>query len=217
MLTINPAYPKVVQEIHSTIIKSDIGTKMRTDTKGIDLLNTGFSSAQGAFRMDSKILNEFEEVNRILKNQYLYVNFQVLDDICNRYGLVPSPIADFTGFVPKKNLEEFKAFQEKIAPHLPKSSVGYSILCPQADTTYNLMEKMIDMERREKEERENRFRAEQDRINEERKRSEKQAQRNAQREVEDPIVLYPLKRGAIIITAWGDEASDPAISNFNFN
>lgn len=210
MLTVNPAYPKVVQEIHSTIIKSDIGTKMRTDTKGIDLLNTGFSSAQGAFKMDSKILTEFDQVNKILKNQYLYVNFEVLDDICNRYGLTPSPIANFTGFVPKKNLEEFKAFQTNIAPHLPKSSVGYTILCPQADTTYNLIEKMIEIEEQENRAR---FEAEQARINREKAKEALRAQRQA----EDPIVLYPLKKGAIVITAWGDEASDPAIANFNFN
>jgi hypothetical protein len=195
MLTVNPNYPLVVQEIHSTIIKSDIGTAMKANTKGADLLNVGFRSAQEAIKIDHKTLNEFSQVNAILKNQYLYVNFEVLDDICKKYNIVPSPIAEFTGFVPKKNLEELKVFQDKIAPQLPKSSVGYTILCPQADTTYNLVEKMLEKERQE------------ELIRQERERAR----------TEDPIVLYPLKNGAIIITAWGDEASDPSISNFNFN
>lgn len=29
----------------------------------------------------------------------------------------------------------------------------------------------------------------------------------------DPIVLYPVEHGAIIVTAWGDEASDPLVIN----
>lgn len=33
----------------------------------------------------------------------------------------------------------------------------------------------------------------------------------------DPIVLYPVKHGYIIVTAWGDEASDPLVLNEQMN
>ena len=33
----------------------------------------------------------------------------------------------------------------------------------------------------------------------------------------DPVVLYPVKHGAIIVTAWGDEASDPLVVNEQMN
>lgn len=32
-------------------------------------------------------------------------------------------------------------------------------------------------------------------------------------EVPDPIILYPVSKGYIIVTAWGDEASDPLVLN----
>lgn len=35
--------------------------------------------------------------------------------------------------------------------------------------------------------------------------------------VPDPIVLYPVEHGYIIVTAWGDEASDPLVINENNN
>lgn len=35
--------------------------------------------------------------------------------------------------------------------------------------------------------------------------------------VPDPVVLQPVKGGYLIITAWGDEASDPLVINENFN
>ncbi|MCW3111368.1 MAG: hypothetical protein JWQ09_5874 [Segetibacter sp.] len=33
----------------------------------------------------------------------------------------------------------------------------------------------------------------------------------------DPVVLYPVEHGAIIVTAWGDEASDPLVLNEQMN
>lgn len=35
--------------------------------------------------------------------------------------------------------------------------------------------------------------------------------------VPDPVVLYPVEHGYIIVTAWGDEASDPLVANENMN
>ncbi len=36
-------------------------------------------------------------------------------------------------------------------------------------------------------------------------------------DVPDPIVLYPVEKGYIIVTAWGDEASDPLVANEQMN
>lgn len=36
-------------------------------------------------------------------------------------------------------------------------------------------------------------------------------------EIPDPVVLQPVKGGYLIVTAWGDEASDPLVVNENFN
>lgn len=35
--------------------------------------------------------------------------------------------------------------------------------------------------------------------------------------IPDPVVLQPVKGGYLILTAWGDEASDPLVVNQNFN
>lgn len=35
--------------------------------------------------------------------------------------------------------------------------------------------------------------------------------------VPDPVVLYPVELGYIIVTAWGDEASDPLVTNHQMN
>jgi hypothetical protein len=35
--------------------------------------------------------------------------------------------------------------------------------------------------------------------------------------IPDPVVLQPVKGGYLILTAWGDEASDPLVVNENFN
>lgn len=35
--------------------------------------------------------------------------------------------------------------------------------------------------------------------------------------IPDPVVLQPVKGGYLVVTAWGDEASDPIIVNENFN
>lgn len=35
--------------------------------------------------------------------------------------------------------------------------------------------------------------------------------------IPDPVVLQPVKNGYLILTAWGDEASDPLVVNQNFN
>jgi len=32
-------------------------------------------------------------------------------------------------------------------------------------------------------------------------------------EIPDPVVLQPVKGGYLILTAWGDEASDPLVMN----
>jgi len=36
-------------------------------------------------------------------------------------------------------------------------------------------------------------------------------------EIPDPVILQPVKGGYLIVTAWGDEASDPIVVNQNFN
>lgn len=33
------------------------------------------------------------------------------------------------------------------------------------------------------------------------------------KEIPDPVVLYPVREGYLIVTAWGDEASDPDVVN----
>lgn len=37
------------------------------------------------------------------------------------------------------------------------------------------------------------------------------------RDIPDPVVLKPVRGGYLILTAWGDEASDPLVVNQNFN
>ena len=37
------------------------------------------------------------------------------------------------------------------------------------------------------------------------------------KDIPDPVVLQPVKGGYLILTAWGDEASDPLVINENFN
>lgn len=45
----------------------------------------------------------------------------------------------------------------------------------------------------------------------------KEGYKLTEKHIPDPVVLQPVKGGYLILTAWGDEASDPLVINENFN
>lgn len=164
--------------------------------------------------------------------------------LCEKYGLVYGPIQNFTGFVPEKNLREIEAFYHKdlntwvlfktamlgvttfnetpVAEYyteiaalealqkLEEKSDSRSIIdtwspsrlieffetrkkgsfliaAPKADMIVDMNQQIVDS-------------------------------KIVPVAVPDPVVLFPIAEGFyLIVTAWGDEASDPLVVNEKFN
>lgn len=107
--------------------------------------------------------------------------------IAEKYNLVLGNVSDFIGFVPDKNLREIEKFKCDEADKEPEYSNGIS---NASALKIVAPEKDFDM-------------------------TGKRVQNRVISEipVPDPIVLQPVKYGFLILTAWGDEASDPIVVN----
>jgi hypothetical protein len=176
-----------------------------------------------------------------------FITHDAVHTICEKYGLVCAPVERFTGFVPEKNLLEVEKFyfhpSDKAQPsvtvkwnnekgqakiikqirerypfdEIPKllivegfaktgyvqfggssvridsyteaiSDVGMQICAPKKDFDLSGLEKF--------------------------KNTYKQV---VKKDFPDPVVLQPCDGGFLIVTAWGDEASDPLVVNHKMN
>jgi hypothetical protein len=106
--------------------------------------------------------------------------------IAEKYNLVLGNVSDFIGFVPDKNLKEIEKFKcdEK---DKDVEYARFSSVPSPCKLKIVAPEKDFDMTGKEV--------------------------RNRKVEIKDPIVLQPVKYGYLILTAWGDEASDPIVVN----
>jgi hypothetical protein len=105
--------------------------------------------------------------------------------IAEKYNLVLGNVSDFIGFVPDKNLREIENFKGKCDEN--DIDTGYRVH-GKKKLQIVAPEKDFDM-------------------------TGKMVRDRKVMEIPDPVVLQPVRWGFLIVTAWGDEASDPIIVN----
>lgn len=142
--------------------------------------------------------------------------------ICHKYNLVCGDVSRFKGFVPEKNLKQIEKFKinDKDYLKLFASKVTYSSeITPLGSIEFDggeaarrypsireLVEipvplqicapvKDMDINGLELED----------------------GYKLVKKHIPDPVVLQPVKGGYLILTAWGDEASDPVVVNESMN
>lgn len=180
--------------------------KQSEDEKGGRLARSGFKSTEkGSKYIESKRAKEkaLKDANTILYyNQTYPMNKFIFGHdvikICDKYNLFSGKVSLFTGFVPEKNLKEIENFRihdedrrdnDHTLVHESKED-NYFVQSTQLQIVAPL--KDFDLEGYHTEGRE-----------------------IVKDAPPDPIVLFPVKNGFLIVTAWGDEASDPIVQNPN--
>lgn len=198
----------------------------------------GFTKTREVVEIDQKVEEQRmsdEIVNAIKKYRFHYSNQKfitkaVVDQICNKYNLICGKVSSYTGFVPQKNLDEIGAFKLKdehyqyIVHHIGTRGFVTRIKTYQE---YLDEQKLMDNWKMTNSE------AFFDKItdmntslihkNEEllicapikdmELKANERIQGNFIIEIPDPVVLHPVPEGYIVLTAWGDEKSDPLVVN----
>ncbi len=146
--------------------------------------------------------------------QYKFITKDKIMEIAQKYNLVLGSISDFTGFVPEVKLTEIEKFICNIPVAQSDMEIRYNTSSFQSfmwetsrglashspETSYNRQleivapQKDFDMTGKYVEGREIKSIP-----------------------VPDPIVLFPVREGYLIISKWGEEASDPEVINENHN
>ena len=120
-------------------------------------------------------------------SNYKFITHDSLDKVLSKYGLVKEGVGEFIGTIPDANVADMARFMEQVTiaeeDRVNGDSDNYLIAAP------------IDQ-----------FRP---------KGYKGFASKEAYDRwlIEDPIVLKQVRDGYLIITAWGDEASDPDVQN----
>jgi hypothetical protein len=221
---------------------SNILNKKESDLHKIDRLkNIGFNKTKEVVENDSLVQKKklSEELSQIIKDySFRYPNNKFITEenvtaICDKYNLFLGNIEDFKGFVPDKNLIEIENFklQEKDFVnvfHLPKGYVSF--IWRQGDFTISELCDLLgakfpegvilEMARTLRVSGKKRDKL---KIAAPLKDFDLNGKITSHRKIvnaippDDPIVLQSVPGGYLILTAWGDEASDPLIVNEKMN
>ncbi len=232
----NSLYPKEVLEIHHEFecaadklleeankIISEAGTK---DVQKVSRLESlGFKQASQVVELKPLIQKaelSKEQINLVAyyKREYSlnkFITEEQVKTICHKYNLVHGDVDRFKGFVPEKNLREIENFKlkendfqyfrnhrfsnndsiisKKTYEYLKNSNDSYSVY--KKEINLSICAPIKDMNTSGLE------------LSEGYKLQAKI--------IPDPVVLQSVKGGYLILTAWGDEASDPIVVNNKMN
>ncbi len=155
---------------------------------------------------------------------YKYISESGVREICQKYNLVVGRLNDYTGFVPEKNLEEISKFKidttdygDYVSAATWSEEMSRSVWFTTTAggmVTYDSDGRRFTQPRS-------------------RKKKDKEKTLNfsiaaplntmqvspgyevvENKIIYDPVVLAPVEKGGyLIVTAWGDEASDPLVAN----
>lgn len=181
--------------------------KVAEDKKGSRLAQAGFSKTErGAKHIKAKKEKDeaLRRANIILDYNHHYPMNKFLfesdiEKICGKYDLYHGQAAQFTGFVPEKNLKEIENFKIKDIHRKLASGIGGEEVEKVGNyfvqsTSYDIVAPLKDFDLMG---------------------YHKEGRKIVKNAPPDPVVLFPVKDGYLIITAWGDEASDPIVQNPN--
>lgn len=224
-------YPYKIQEVHHAVdMSSDkalaearkilFEIEQKNISKAERLLKLGFKSLEQVKELHELRIKQlqFETVKKLIEeNTKLFpfnkfITKEECNSVCEKYNLYIGAVSWFKGFVPERNLAEMERFVEN-----HNTARYWKCEKGKAYSAYDITTK---------EEYENQLPGfTYGMENPEFKIMAPDSQfyytpgmRKVGREIiDDPIVLHEVKGGYIVVTAWGDEASDPVIVNQNNN
>jgi len=224
-------YPKEVEEIHhefqtasdKLLVQANEIIK-EAESKDVNKVNRlqslGFTNVQQVTEIKpiiekSQLSKEQIRLIQDYKVRYpnnKFITEEQVKEICYKYNLVCGDVSIFKGFVPEKNLKEIETFKLKEEDQIIEASFATNYY------TQEEMDRLFPGNNINETHRKRRYRSlklqicapvkDMDITNLRLKDGYK-----LERHVPDPVVLQPVKGGYLIITAWGDEASDPLVVN----
>lgn len=225
-------YPEKIQEIHKTVdMSSDKALEearqilLELEEKSVNskadrLVRLGFTGTKEAKEIE-QLRAQQEKFKRIrdsivfYQNKFPFNKFITRDEanaVCNKYNLYIGDAPYFSGFVPERNVQEMERFVENYTlTQYYKSPVGaYHSGIEITKEEYDACKNAGLNSGFQHYEHTPIFKI----MAPETQFYFTNTMRKVGREIiDDPIVLYPVKEGFIVVTAWGDEASDPIVVN----
>ncbi len=195
--------------------------------KGRRLKSLGFAQAKEAREanyMEHKVGNALEIKQTILKYRRLYprnkfITAEQVQTICRKYGLVCAGIERYEGFVPEKNLrdvEKFKVDKRDVPFKIKSIGISDRWIGEVLNDNGESADRWGSLYKKEKHYESMQICAPKKQMNLS-GLTNTGAIYTEKIDVPDPVVLQPVKGGYLIVTAWGDEASDPIVVNENNN
>jgi len=170
-----------------------------------------------------------------------FITTEMVTKICEKYGLICGPVGRYTGFVPAKNLADISNFEKTVFKHR-EHRLGDIVDLTEAKfnnkdaVRAEYPDLMVPADRLEVDRLYSRYKTrylsmvwgktttinvpnlaicapEKDMNLKGLKKKGKFFTLITTRHIPDPVVLKPVFGGYLIVTAWGDEASDPLVVN----
>jgi hypothetical protein len=173
---------------------------------------------------EKKIINEAIKYFSIKYPSYKFITKESIEKICNKYGLVYGNVDRYIGTIPDKNLEHIEKFkisdEDKCYYNTYRSSIRERDSDLISFAIYNYFRRDSHYESMStKYEGTLKIAAPQKDFN--LNQSEIKNFKIESIVKEDPVVFYPVrfenKVFYLIVTAWGDEASDELVVNYKMN
>ena len=156
-----------------------------------------------------------------------FITEEQVKTICHKYNLVCGDVDRFKGFVPEKNVNEIANFKLKDKDCIKEYTFGDNFMTEENLKRNSWWDELHERLVKEGNSSTNRRKCrnitsslqicapvkDMDISGLELKEGYKLEKKH----IPDPVVLQPVKGGYLILTAWGDEASDPLVVNQNFN
>ena len=190
-------------------------------TKAEELIALGFRKVGQveSFKENNKKRKTSEEALSIVSYfketypDYKFITEPQVKEICDKYNLIYGGVSRFTGFVPRKNLDEIKSFKgvkpedkryimRNVFRDIESNYHQYKIYKEQdsyeshirsswvlEDSELIIAAPLRDMDTKGY-----------DVVN-----------KKLVKHIPDPVVMKPVRGGYLILTAWGEESSDPLI------
>lgn len=254
-------YPETIQKIHKEFLTA--GDKLLADSKKIlelEVVDKSVRLARLGFEKTAEVKEysiiktqketakeQAERIEYYHQNYPLnkFITMDVVKRICKKYTLIMGSIADFTGFVPSKNLKEIESFNLKHSDRINTYQI-------KKVSFYEGISGSNTIRQTRKYVKENPFIFTEenfgygtyghweihnmlkgvagasiqstiaDKLGNDLMICASPKEMNVQKirfmfVKPDPIVLKPVKGGFLIVTAWGNESKDPEIMNEKLN
>ncbi len=230
---------EIVQEIHNSFngaadsalqeANRILGNSKPIESHIDTLEQLGFTNVKSVVQASRKraqinlLKEQAELISHFQQNypMYKYIQEEQVGEICRKYGLVMGEVNRYIGEVPKKNIEEIAKFKkdgikEEDRKYLTTTWVGtkecsykeyihrqavssavwsnYRVYEWMEDNKYKICAPISDMNM-----------------------EGAQIKGHKIMDIPDPVVLYPVREGYLIISAWGPEASDESVVNHKMN